>query len=107
MSYQFLGPPPSLCTADRTRSATRRQLISEIADNGGVDQLGKIRRHRRARQRPAVEGMHARGQCDARYQPNSLRRNKISDTQGAVVAVIALGASNTEQCLLGGAAQDR
>jgi len=40
-SYQFRGPPPSLCTADRTRSGLHRQPISAIADNGGVDKFGE------------------------------------------------------------------
>src|SRR6202040_650384 len=42
-----------------------------------------------------------------RYQPNPLRCKKISDTQSAIVTVVALGPGDAEQRLLRGAAQDR
>src|SRR6202012_1258173 len=104
---QFLGPPPSLCTGEGTRSTSSRQPISPIADNGGVDEPGALSGTRSARQFPTVEGVHTRGQRHTGHQPNSLRGKQISDAQGAVVAVVAFGAGNPEECLLCGATQDR
>ena len=58
-------------------------------------------------ERAAVQSADPGRQRNTRYQPDTLCRSQISGPQGLIVAVIAGGACHLEQCLLGGAAQNR